>query len=311
MGTQVGRVDAVRHPAAAAVVVRQHRRLRADLLPADRRAALLLLVHRRLHRDGLPVADAGGAGALRSDDHRLQPGGHVRRRSHPPRAARRFPACSPASASSRIHKEFVSSKIAGETASLTNPGARSHPRLRRRGRARRDPAQRHRHAVPEAGAGAVSARRRSKALLRRHPKTTIIWAHIGLGRIVHPARSEADRARPITSRSSRRSPNPALAHVSLRHLLGRGREVHRRDAGERSQRVGRSASTAIPIGSCSAPTKSRRPTQAAYFRSIDMYAPLLRAADARGEREGPQGQLRAALRRGRRKVRAWEKANVK
>ena len=31
----------------------------------------------------------------------LQPGGHVRRRSHPPRAARRSPACSRASASSR------------------------------------------------------------------------------------------------------------------------------------------------------------------------------------------------------------------
>ena len=50
MGTKVGRVDAVRHPAAAAVVVRELRRLRADLLPADRRAALLLLVHRRVHR---------------------------------------------------------------------------------------------------------------------------------------------------------------------------------------------------------------------------------------------------------------------
>ena len=46
--------DAVRHSAAAAVVVRQLRRFRADLLPADRRAALLLLVHRRLHRQRLP-----------------------------------------------------------------------------------------------------------------------------------------------------------------------------------------------------------------------------------------------------------------
>ena len=58
MGTTVGRRRGLRHPAPAAVVVRQHRRLRADLLPADRRAALLLLVHRRLHRDGLPVAAA-------------------------------------------------------------------------------------------------------------------------------------------------------------------------------------------------------------------------------------------------------------
>ena len=73
------------------------------------------------------------------------------RRSHSPRAAGSFPASSRASASSRIHKEFVSAKVAGETASLTNPaldrildfaadvGLRgAHP-------------QRHRHAVRKAG----------------------------------------------------------------------------------------------------------------------------------------------------------------
>ena len=49
-------IDALRHSAAAAVVVRQLGRLRADVLPAERRAALLLLVHRRLHRQRLPVA---------------------------------------------------------------------------------------------------------------------------------------------------------------------------------------------------------------------------------------------------------------
>ena len=58
MGTRVGRSTLFGIPLQQTVVVRQHRRLRADLLPADRRAALLLLVHRRVHRDGLPVADA-------------------------------------------------------------------------------------------------------------------------------------------------------------------------------------------------------------------------------------------------------------
>ena len=41
-----------------------------------------------------------------------------------------------------------------------------------------------------------------KALFKRHPKTTIIWAHIGLGRIVHPVEvsaesAERNRATPI------------------------------------------------------------------------------------------------------------------
>ena len=30
-----------------------------------------------------------------------------------------------------------------------------------------------------------------KDLLRRHPKTTIIWAHMGLGRVVHPVQGQA------------------------------------------------------------------------------------------------------------------------
>ena len=115
-----------------------------------------------------------------------------------------------------IHKEFVSAKIAGETASLTESGPRSHPRFRRRGRAGRDPAQRHRHAVCEDRRRSRCISTQMKALLRRHPKTTIIWAHIGLGRIVHPVQVSADAAE--------RSPNqmqlveamltdPALRHV--------------------------------------------------------------------------------------------------
>ena len=45
-----------------------------------------------------------------------------------------------------------------------------------------------------------------KALLQRHPKTTIIWAHIGLGRIVHPVQVSAEAAErsPTQLGSSRR-----------------------------------------------------------------------------------------------------------
>ena len=57
-----------------------------------------------------------------------------------------------------IHKEFVSSKVAGGAASLTESRARSPARLRRRSGARGDPAQRPQHALPEGGAGSLSPR---------------------------------------------------------------------------------------------------------------------------------------------------------
>ena len=112
---------AVRHPAAAGVARRRHRRERADLLSPLGRAALLLLVHRRVHRDAVPVASAGGSRALRSDDHRLQP------RATCTRPITSAACCTPSRASSTgigeftIHKEFVSDKVRPGPASLLNP----------------------------------------------------------------------------------------------------------------------------------------------------------------------------------------------
>ena len=116
-----------------------------------------------------------------------------------------------------IHKEFVSSKIAGETASLTNPAL-----------------DRILDFAAEAGLVVILhndidmpfAQGRTepvyltqmKALLKRHPKTTIIWAHIGLGRIVRPVQVSAEAAeRTPTQLADRRSDarRPALRHVSF------------------------------------------------------------------------------------------------
>ena len=89
-----------------------------------------------------------------------------------------------------IHKEFVSSKIAGDTASLTNPALDKILDF-----------------AAEAGLVAILHNDinmpfpkpdqepymlvQLKELFMRHPKTTIIWAHIGLGRIVRPVDEQA------------------------------------------------------------------------------------------------------------------------
>ncbi len=88
-----------------------------------------------------------------------------------------------------IHKEFVSAKIAGETASLTNPALDKILEF-----------------AGEVGLVVILHNDidmpfpkpdqepymlvQLKELFKRHPKTTIIWAHIGMGRIVRPVNEQ-------------------------------------------------------------------------------------------------------------------------
>jgi predicted TIM-barrel fold metal-dependent hydrolase len=89
-----------------------------------------------------------------------------------------------------IHKEFVSAKVAGETASLRNPALDKlldfaaevglvvliHNDMD----------------VPFATPGAEPAYlSQMRSVLARHPKATIIWAHTGMGRIVRPVQGHA------------------------------------------------------------------------------------------------------------------------
>src|SRR5262249_28446014 len=88
-----------------------------------------------------------------------------------------------------IHKEFVSAKIAGEVASLQDRALDClldfaaevglvvliHNDID----------------TPFAKAGAPPAYLdQIKALFKRHPRTTIIWAHIGVGRVIRPVQEQ-------------------------------------------------------------------------------------------------------------------------
>jgi hypothetical protein len=84
-----------------------------------------------------------------------------------------------------IHKEFVSGKIAGETPSLTNPALdRIFDFAAEVGLV----VLIHCDAdvpFPKPGQEPYQIKQIGQ-LFRRHPKSTIIWSHIGLGRIVRP-----------------------------------------------------------------------------------------------------------------------------
>jgi hypothetical protein len=96
-----------------------------------------------------------------------------------------------------IHKEFVSSKIAGDTASLQNPALDRildfagevgllviiHNDID-------TPFSPNQSDTPSSEPGPQPVYlSQMQALIKRHPKTTIIWAHTGVGRIIHPIKA--------------------------------------------------------------------------------------------------------------------------
>src|SRR5882672_10130238 len=89
-----------------------------------------------------------------------------------------------------IHKEFVSAKVAGETASLQNPALDLI--LDFAAEAGLVVLVHNDMDVPFAKPGAEPAYlAQMKSVLKRHPKATIIWAHTGMGRIVRPVNHHA------------------------------------------------------------------------------------------------------------------------
>jgi predicted TIM-barrel fold metal-dependent hydrolase len=104
-----------------------------------------------------------------------------------------------------IHKEFVSAKIPGEVASLQDPAL---------DRILEFAAEvglvvliHNDFDIPFPKEGSEPAYlSQLKALFKRHPNTTIIWAHIGLGRVVRPSTNHASNIEGILS-------DPDLRHV--------------------------------------------------------------------------------------------------
>jgi hypothetical protein len=209
-----------------------------------------------------------------------------------------------------VHKEFVSAKIHGETASLTNPAL-----------------DRILDFAAEAGLVVILHNdidvpfakqdaepvylTQMKALLKRHPKTTIIWAHIGLGRIVHPVQ--------VSEETVLRHPgqlgiveaivtDSAFDHVSFdiswdevaKYAIASPESI-KRVAAMLNKYPGRflfGTDTVAPAG------------PAPYYAVFDMWAPIWRLLTPEASLKVRKGNYERIFDEGRRKVRAWEKANV-
>ena len=210
-----------------------------------------------------------------------------------------------------IHKEFVSSKIAGETASLTNPALDRI--LEFAAEAGLVVILHNDIDMPFAKTDAEPAYlAQMKSLLKRHPKATIIWAHVGLGRIVHPVQASAEAA----ERSSTQLEivetmlkDPAFAHVSFdiswdevaKYAVASSESIARvsRILNEYPDRFLFGTDTVAP-GSA-----------AAYYAVFDLWAPVWSRLTPEASRKVRTGNYERLFDEGRRRVRAWEQAHAR
>jgi predicted TIM-barrel fold metal-dependent hydrolase len=151
-----------------------------------------------------------------------------------------------------------------------------------------------------------------KALLKRHPKTTIIWAHIGLGRVVSPVRSSPGAA----MRSSRQAEmveemlrDPALSHLNFdiswdevaKYAIATPESIERVSAmlNRHPDRFLFGTDTVAPTG------------PEAYFSVYDMWAPVWQQLTPEASLKIRKGNYERIFNEGRRRVREWERVNVK
>ena len=152
-----------------------------------------------------------------------------------------------------------------------------------------------------------------KALLRAIRRPTIIWAHIGLGRIVHPGAGvgRSRRAhRRISSRSSRRcSTDPALRHVYFDISWDEVAKYAVAVAGV-DRRAWRRCSTRYsgPLPLRHRHGRARRP--GAVLRGVRPVGAGLARLTPEASLKVRKGNYERIFDEGRRKVRAWEKAHV-
>jgi hypothetical protein len=199
-----------------------------------------------------------------------------------------------------IHKEFVSPKVAGETASLTNPALDRIFEL-------------------TAETGLVSILHNDidmpfprpgqdpyqlvqlYELFKRHPKSTIIWAHCGLGRIVRPVTDQLALLERALS-------NPAFDHIYIDLSWDEVAKyiVATPDTIQAVADVINRHPDRFLFG-----TDEVAPTdQAKYLKVYDMYAPLFARLSSDASAKLRTGNYERLFDEARRRVRAWEQANV-
>jgi hypothetical protein len=152
-----------------------------------------------------------------------------------------------------------------------------------------------------------------KALLRRHPGAATIWAHVGLGRVVHPTERSAAVAAAVRSPAYLEIVEDILADPSLAHVrfdiswdevakyIVADPAVTKRAADLVNRHPDR-----FLFGTDTVAPKDA----AAYYAVFELYAPFWNLLTPEAGRLVRRGNYERIFDEGRRRVRAWERARA-
>ena len=199
-----------------------------------------------------------------------------------------------------IHKEFVSSKVAGPTASLTDPGL---DRLLDFAAEVGMVVLIHNDVdTPFAKPGSKPAYlEQMTALLKRHRNTVTIWAHTGLGRVVRPIQDHAANLEGLL-----RSPDLPNLYFDIswdetaKYIIA-SPEATKTVAALMERYPDRFLFGTDEV----APT-----TEAGYTKVFEMYQPLWNTLSPRTSEKVRLGNYERLFDAARQRVRAWEKGHV-
>jgi hypothetical protein len=220
---------------------------------------------------------------------------------HIKRVLKTFPGVFTGIGEFSIHKEFVSAKVSGDVASLED---KALDRLL-------DFAAESGLVVilhcdvdapfPKAGAAPAYAGQ-IKALFRRHPDATIIWAHIGVGRIVRPVKEQAAIVEEIIN-------DPALKNIyfdiswdEVAKYIVATPESTKNAAATVNRHPDRFLFGTDEV----APTSQEK-----YLRVYYQYGPFWKLLTPEASEQVRKGNYVRIFDEGRRRVRAWEASHLK
>lgn len=220
---------------------------------------------------------------------------------HVRRVLKTFPGVFSGIGEFTIHKEFVSGKTAAQVPSLQD---RALDRLLDfAGEVGLVVLIHNDIDVPFAKPGAAPAYLNQViALFKRHPRTTIIWAHLGVGRVIRPVQEQGAIVEQMIK-------DPELRHVYFD--ISWDEVAKYAVATPESAKGVASIVTRYPDRFLFGTDEVAPANQEAYMRVYNQYAPLWSLLDKEASEKLRKGNYERLFDEARRKVRAWETTHVR